>query len=200
MSSAASSAPTIRLFSSDLDGTLLGNPESARRFKTAWDLLPRRDRPLLVYNTGRLVEDVRSLVDRGELPAPGFHHRRRRHADRRLPRPDGFQGFRGASRRGLEPEEDSRRDVETAARAPAARGVSARVQVELVSRSREPAPARHHPQGARRRRPRRERRLLEQPRPRRGSGRRDQGRHAAMAVRAVVDPARPGPRRGRHRQ
>lgn len=72
MSAADSSPPTIRLFSSDLDGTLLGNPESARRFKTAWELLPRRDRPLLVYNTGRLVEDVRSIVDRGELPAPDY--------------------------------------------------------------------------------------------------------------------------------
>ena len=65
-------SPTIRLFSSDLDGTLLGNPESSRRFRTAWELLPRRERPLLVYNSGRLVEDVRHLVERGELPAPDF--------------------------------------------------------------------------------------------------------------------------------
>ncbi|MBE2212878.1 MAG: HAD hydrolase family protein [Opitutaceae bacterium] len=64
--------PPIRLFSSDLDGTLLGNPESSRRFCATWDAIPRRDRPILVYNTGRLVDDVRRLVDSGELPAPDF--------------------------------------------------------------------------------------------------------------------------------
>ena len=62
----------IRLFSSDLDGTLLGNPESARRFRTVWEGMPRSDRPLLVYNTGRLVDDVRRLVDSGDLPSPDF--------------------------------------------------------------------------------------------------------------------------------
>lgn len=64
--------PTIRLFSSDLDGTLIGNPESARRFFTLWGSLPRKTRPLLVYNSGRLVEDVRGLVNAGELPAPDY--------------------------------------------------------------------------------------------------------------------------------
>jgi sucrose-6F-phosphate phosphohydrolase len=70
MTAATATAPTIRLFSTDLDGTLLGNPESARRFKQMWERLPVRGRPLLVYNTGRLVDDVRRLVDAGELPKP----------------------------------------------------------------------------------------------------------------------------------
>ncbi len=62
----------IRLFSSDLDGTLLGNPEATERFRAAWDALPKRDRPLLAYNSGRLVDDMRELVDAGRLPAPDF--------------------------------------------------------------------------------------------------------------------------------
>ena len=64
--------PPVRLVSSDLDGTLLGNPESSRRFRAVWEAIPRRDRPILVYNTGRLVDDVRRIVDSGELPAPDY--------------------------------------------------------------------------------------------------------------------------------
>jgi sucrose-6F-phosphate phosphohydrolase len=64
--------PKIRLFSSDLDGTLLGNPESAQSFKSTWELLPRKKRPLLVYNSGRLVTDMRKLIKAGELPVPDY--------------------------------------------------------------------------------------------------------------------------------
>lgn len=63
----------IRLFSTDLDGTLLGNPEAARRFRAAWVSLPEGDRPLLVYNSGRLVPDMRDLVQQGLLPAPDYY-------------------------------------------------------------------------------------------------------------------------------
>jgi sucrose-6F-phosphate phosphohydrolase len=63
---------SIRLFSTDLDGTLLGNPESARRFRETWDSLPRGTRPRLVFNTGRSVRETLALVQARQLPEPDF--------------------------------------------------------------------------------------------------------------------------------
>src|SRR5262245_14608783 len=63
----------IRIFCSDLDGTLVGNPESAQRFKAAWEKMPPRRRPLLVYSSGRLVDDMRRFfVDQTLLPIPDY--------------------------------------------------------------------------------------------------------------------------------
>ena len=63
----------IRLFSTDLDGTLLGNPEATRRFHTVWTALAGEARPLLVYNSGRLVADLRRFVDQGTVPAADYY-------------------------------------------------------------------------------------------------------------------------------
>lgn len=62
----------IRLFSTDLDGTLLGDPAAAERFGAAWTELDPRRRPLLVYNTGRTIVDTRSVVAARQLPEPDY--------------------------------------------------------------------------------------------------------------------------------
>jgi sucrose-6-phosphatase len=69
-----SNPPTseIKLFSSDLDGTLLGNPESAHRFKQTWEMLDREKRPCLIYNSGRSVKDVQTLITARKLTEPDF--------------------------------------------------------------------------------------------------------------------------------
>ncbi len=63
----------VHLFSTDLDGTLLGNPEATHRFKAAWTGLSPEAKPLLVYNSGRLVDDLRRFVEDGTLPAADYY-------------------------------------------------------------------------------------------------------------------------------
>ncbi|MCC5023855.1 MAG: HAD-IIB family hydrolase [Candidatus Synoicihabitans palmerolidicus] len=70
---AASTKSPIRLFSTDLDGTLLGNPESTQRFIASWNTQTEGERPLLVFNSGRLVDDMQQLVAHGELPEPDWY-------------------------------------------------------------------------------------------------------------------------------
>jgi len=61
------------LFSTDIDGTIYNGPETALRFADFWSELKNGpEAPLLVYNSGRSVDDVRQLITSKELPDPDF--------------------------------------------------------------------------------------------------------------------------------
>lgn len=63
---------SIRLFASDLDGTLAGDREGSHAFARFWAKLPADRRPLLVYNSGRLTEDIQAFIQEEGLPKPDF--------------------------------------------------------------------------------------------------------------------------------
>lgn len=69
---ASTEHPSIQVFCSDLDGTLLGNPEATRRFRNAWESLPSQSRPMLIYASGRLIQDVIDLLSTNVLPWPDY--------------------------------------------------------------------------------------------------------------------------------
>ena len=62
----------IRLFATDIDDTILGDPRSAALFKDTWESLDAERRPLLVYNTGRSIDDVRWLAVERRIPGAEF--------------------------------------------------------------------------------------------------------------------------------
>jgi sucrose-6-phosphatase len=64
--------PPVLLFATDLDDTLLGDPAAIARFRAAWESLEAQRRPLLVYNSGRSVSDIKWLLLERRLPAPEF--------------------------------------------------------------------------------------------------------------------------------
>ncbi|GAA5482402.1 HAD-IIB family hydrolase [Haloferula sargassicola] len=61
----------VRLLCSDIDGTLLGVPEATRRLRAAWEALPP-DRPILVFSTGRLLDDALKVAAEHGLPMPDY--------------------------------------------------------------------------------------------------------------------------------
>ena len=63
----------MRLFSTDIDGTVYQDFESASQFAGFWKRLRgKEDRPLLVYNTGRSLDDARNLLAATGLPRADF--------------------------------------------------------------------------------------------------------------------------------
>lgn len=61
------------LFSTDIDGTIFDGPESASRFAGFWkEIRNGLEVPLLVYNTGRSLDDARNLVATTALPRPDY--------------------------------------------------------------------------------------------------------------------------------
>jgi mannosylfructose-6-phosphate phosphatase len=62
----------VRLFSTDLDGTVVGNNDATARFRDFWQSLPADTRPLLVFNSGRLLDDQFELMADVPLPDPDY--------------------------------------------------------------------------------------------------------------------------------
>ncbi|WP_082554036.1 HAD-IIB family hydrolase [Rhizobium sp. Leaf453] len=63
----------VRIVCSDIDGTLAGNRPAEVRFREAWESLPPDRRPLLVLNSGRLIEDQRAFIATTALPTPDIY-------------------------------------------------------------------------------------------------------------------------------
>jgi sucrose-6F-phosphate phosphohydrolase len=62
----------IKLFSSDIDGTLIGQNNAFGTLKQCWTKLDEASRPLLCYNTGRLNDDTLGLIESGALMEPDY--------------------------------------------------------------------------------------------------------------------------------
>ena len=62
----------LRLLSTDLDGTVVGDNDATRRFRDFWHALPDDLRPVLVFNSGRLIDDQLALLEEVPLPQPDY--------------------------------------------------------------------------------------------------------------------------------
>ena len=66
----------IKLFSPDLDGTLLGKPDATLAFQHTWEHLRSEGKPhpapILVYNSGRLLPHTLEVIKASFLPDPDY--------------------------------------------------------------------------------------------------------------------------------
>ena len=61
----------VRLFCSDLDGTLLGEAAHTAEFAKVW--AETGEKPILVYSTGRLDADAKGVIKAQGMPEPDFY-------------------------------------------------------------------------------------------------------------------------------
>lgn len=50
----------------------MGDNDATRRFRDFWQSLPDDRRPVLVFNSGRLVDDQLALLEEVPLPRPDY--------------------------------------------------------------------------------------------------------------------------------
>lgn len=62
----------IKLLSFDMDGTLTGKPDATLRFRLTWEKMKKTKRPLLCYNSGRLLKSSLELIESSDLPEPDY--------------------------------------------------------------------------------------------------------------------------------
>ena len=61
----------ISFLSFDIDNTLIDFDTHKSNFRTIWNKYQPKD-VILSYNSGRLIDDVLSLIDKGILPEPDY--------------------------------------------------------------------------------------------------------------------------------
>ena len=64
--------PDIKFLSFDIDNTLIDFNTHKSNFPKTWKTYKPNNGTLLAYNTGRLIEDVLNLINKGVLPAPDY--------------------------------------------------------------------------------------------------------------------------------
>jgi len=67
-----STKPNIKLLSFDIDNTLIDFHTYKSNFKKIWKSHKPKSGVLLAFNTGRLIDDVLGLIEKGVLPEPDY--------------------------------------------------------------------------------------------------------------------------------